>query len=69
MFKYGQCELEVVDKHKYLGIVLNWHLYKYKLNKGFGYDTYQDTKLYHSGVIHILGLLFLCMDKIDTVQN
>ncbi len=23
MFKYDECELEIVDKYKYLGIVLN----------------------------------------------
>ncbi len=26
MFKYGECELEIVNKYKYLGIVLNEHL-------------------------------------------
>ncbi len=26
VFKYGECELEIVDKYKYLGIVLNEHL-------------------------------------------
>ncbi len=26
MFKYGECELEIVDKYKYLGIVLNEYL-------------------------------------------
>ncbi len=26
VFKYGECELEIVDKYKYLGIVLNGHL-------------------------------------------
>ncbi len=73
VFKYGEYELEIVDKYKYLGIVLNEHLEysmvakilansagralgaiynTYRLNTGFGYDTY--TKLYHSGVVPIL---------------
>ncbi len=26
VFKYDECELEIVDKYKYLGIVLNEHL-------------------------------------------
>ncbi len=93
VFEYGECELEKVDKYKYLGIVLNEHLEysmvamilansagralgaiynKYKLNKGFGYDTY--TKLYHSGVVPILDYCssmwgYCNLDKIDTVQN
>ncbi len=73
VFEYGECELEIVDKYKYLGIVLNEHLEysmvamilgnsagralgaiynKYRLNKGFGYNTY--TKLYHSRVVPVL---------------
>ncbi len=45
---------------------------KYRLNKGFGYNTY--TKLYHSGVIPMLDYCssvwgYCNLDKIDTVQN
>ncbi len=74
-----ECELEIVDKYKYLGIVLNEHLAysmialilansvggalgtiynKYKLNRGFGYDTY--TNLYQWCSTYIR-LLFLSM--------
>ena len=92
-FIYGDSELDMVDRYKYLGIVVNEHLdfsvtaavlagsagralgslySKYKLNKGFGYDTY--TKLYHSGIVPILDYCsslwgFCNLDKIDTVQN
>ncbi len=93
MFKYGECELEIVDKYKYLGIVLNEHLEycmvtmilansagrplgaiynKYRLNKGFGYNTY--TKLYHSGVVPILDYCspvwgYCNLNRIYTVQT
>ncbi len=51
-----------------LGAIYN----KYRLNKGFGYDTY--TKLYHSDVVPILDYCssvwgYCNLDKIDTVQN
>ena len=51
-----------------LGAIYN----KFKLNKGFGYDTY--TTLYESGVIPIMDYCagvwgYNVLDKIDTVQN
>ncbi len=51
-----------------LGAIYN----KYRLNKGFGYNTY--TKLYHSDVVPILDYCssvwsYCNLDKIDTVKN
>ena len=92
-FLLNEQTIGIVDKCKYLGLVLHEYLdfkitsgiladsggralgaiyNKYRVNKGFGYDTY--TRLYNSGVVPILDYGssvwgFNNFEKIDSIQN